>query len=107
MEHPFRDSENERIIIDSRLSALEEKAAGRTMWRRIGLLFGVISAVAHLVTLYYLRKPAEPAACHDVVKTVEISAFSRHADVTCDHPRQKGTLVAHTNREITLQCMCQ
>lgn len=102
-----RHFEDDLIIIDSRLSTLEEKASSQTMWRRIGIIFSVISIAAHLVTLYVLKKPVEPTACHDSVKTVGTSAFKSKADLSCDHPKHKGTLVSHTSWEMTLQCICQ
>ena len=107
MEHPFRHSENEQIIIDSRLSTLEKKAASQTAWRRVGILTCLAFAVLHAVVLLNVRRPTEPAACHDTVKTVAIGVFKSDAEVSCNHPSHRGTLVEHTHWATTLQCVCQ
>jgi hypothetical protein len=115
MDHPYRLSENESIVIDSRLSALESKAGVAVAWRRVGLV-GFLAVVAFQGLFFAKLHHAETQeGCIDEVKMGRILAFD-HPESTdvietvtmkCDNPRQRGRIVSHGEGTMTIQCVCQ
>lgn len=115
MEHPYRLSENESIIIDSRLSALESKAGATTAWRRVGIV-AFLAVVAFQALFFAKIRHAENAeGCQDQVKIGRVLSFNHPSGtdtietvtVKCDSPRQRGKIVSYGEGSMTLQCTCQ
>lgn len=115
MDHPYRLSENESIVIDSRLSALETKAGVAVAWRRIGL--AAFLAVLAFQVLFFVKvhRGASAEGCQDEVKMGRVLGFQHPSGtdvietvtLKCDNPRQRGRIVSHGEETMTIQCSCQ
>lgn len=100
---PYRNlSEDEKIIIDSRLSTLEKALESRRAWGKIAVLIvGILILVVGL--LVELRKSREErATCVDEVKVLTDKGIVR-----CDHPRQRGRVVDVFSSTLKYECTCQ
>jgi hypothetical protein len=105
MNYSYRDTENESIIVETRLASLEDKVATVTMWRRFGIIAFMLITVAVFV-LYYLQGSRVTGLCHDEVKT---QPTKDNVAVVCSHPKHQAGLSPYSHREdmIVVECRCK
>lgn len=105
---PYRNTENESIIIDARLNALESQTEKLRAWKLVaGMLGGCVSLLLVYSGYTSLHKVGEQP-CRDEVHIVSIGGFSSKADSSCSHTKHHSTLTKDTHYdETTVHCVCQ
>lgn len=115
MDNPFRLSENESVILDSRLSTLESKASIAIAWRRLAVVGFVVMIAFQALFFAKLHHSESSEGCIDEVKMGRVLRF-QHPDssdiietitLKCDNPRQRSRILSHNEETVTLQCVCQ
>lgn len=105
MDHPYRLSENESIIVDTRLNTLERQTESLTMWRWITFTIAIISILACGYSIG-TQKTVKDTPCLDELKIVTRGTFSNTVETTCSHPKHRST-VSETSWKSTVHCVCQ
>jgi len=104
---PYRLAENDKIIIDTRLDALERQNSSTTMWRWPTFIIAVISFVACGVLVMDRRANASITAdCVDEVVIASHSAFATTQTMKCSHPKHHSSM-SQSATSTTIRCTCQ
>ena len=116
---PYRESDNELLVIDTRLSTLEKKVEVITAWRRFAFFLGVALVATSGFAIFAgdrLRRSVPDDGCVDEVKQSRVLSFQHPqgtdviegAMVRCSHPRQRGQRpYTYENGSMTLECYCR
>lgn len=106
MDHPYRVSENESIIIDTRLSALEEDTKSVVTWRRLAsaLFFVVVAVITWALYKGKSRTVAE-TTCQDEVLLVSTGVWSNTTAAKCSHPDHDSAITLREH-DVIIRCSC-
>lgn len=113
MNHPFRLSENESIIIDTRISALEEGMSNARTWKVFAFILIGVLMLDVAVSIASYRVSENKATCHDELKVTSPEHWKLNGSavtsvgVACTHSRQRGTIVSSTGEALTYACTCR
>lgn len=113
MEHPYRFTENESIIIDTRISALETQVKSVTTWRRLAIAFAVLAVATCSYAFYAGGHANAEQPCRDEVLVVSEGLWSHSAVATCSHSKHRSevsqttTGVNNNNHETSVHCVCR
>ena len=106
MDNPYRLSENDVIIIDTRLSALEEQTKSVTAWRRLAVVMTALTITAFAIA-YVGKTSAAARACLDETIILGTSGFSSSAKASCSHPDHDSTVTSHDQHDVMIHCVCR
>ncbi len=112
MDHPYRLSENESIIIDTRISDLETQMKGARAWKTFALILSGFMILSGFIAYGSHRVSESKSTCHDEVKVTSPEYWRINGSavtsvgVACTHPRQRGAIVSSAGDAITFACTC-
>ncbi len=98
---PYRLSENESIIIDTRISALEEQTKSVVTWRRLAIALSIVTSLVCVYACYTDRAP-----CRDEVVLLSNGILSSNSKASCSHAKHTGT-VSNSNGHTMIYCACR
>jgi hypothetical protein len=107
-----RQSENESIIVDTRLSALETNMMNAWTWKVFAFILAGVLTLDAVVSFASYRVSESKVTCRDEVKVTSSERQKMNetgvttVGVACTHSRQTGKIVSATEGVITFTCTC-
>ena len=107
MDHPYRLSENESIIIDTRISALEGQVKSVVTWRRLAIAFAALAVSTCSYAFYAAKHANTEQPCRDEILLVSEGLWTHTTVATCSHSKHHSEVSQKTANETSVHCTCR